>query len=311
MKEEEIIRLIKDLLAGQLSWKEKEDLARYRPVEERMKRQWSHVSYTASDKEMGERVWKRLETYRKRTHASRYLLSFQRFLVAASILLFVVGGGIWLLMQSRQSTIRYINFTADKALMYMLPDSSQIWMQPGSNIRYAEKFGNQREVWLEGEALFDVTKGKKQNFIVHIPKAFIEVKGTSFQVRKNKQNKNEITLFEGKINFNVEATKKYVAMQPLERLIHDPETADIMMEKVEHINWENGRYLFTDITLVQLIEIINDRYGSRISLGKDVNKEYKYSGSLYHDELLDDVIKKICYSMSLKVEKNGEEILIY
>ena len=156
-----------------------------------------------------------------------------------------------------------------------------------------------------------MTKGKKQHFIVHIPKAFIEVKGTSFQIRKNKNNKNEITLFEGKVEFNIHSTNQCIAMNPLDKIIYDPETADITLEKVEHVNWENGRYLFTDITLTQLIEIINDRYGSQITLGKEVNKDYKYSGSLYHDEPLENVIRKLCYSMSLKVEKKGEEILIY
>ena len=61
--------------------------------------------------------------------------------------------------------------------MYILPDSSKVWLETGCNIRYAKNFESQREVWLEGEALFDVTKRKKQHFIVHIPKAYIEVNG--------------------------------------------------------------------------------------------------------------------------------------
>ena len=56
----------------------------------------------------------------------------------------------------------------------------------GDRLQYTlrKNFESQREVWLEGEALFDVTKRKKQHFIVHIPKAYIEVKGTSFQNQK-------------------------------------------------------------------------------------------------------------------------------
>ena len=150
--------------------------------------------------------------------------------------MFVIAGSLWLLKQNWESTTEYISFTADKALMYMLPDSSKVWMKTGSNIRYAQNFGSQREVWLEGEALFDVTKGKKQHFIVHIPKAFIEVKGTSFQIKKNKYNKNEITLFEGEVEFNIQSTNQCIAMNPLDKIIYDPETADITMEKVEHMN---------------------------------------------------------------------------
>lgn len=311
MKTKEVNKLIKGLLTDKLSWEEKEKLSRYKPIEERMKRQWKHVVENPEDREMGERVWKRLEACRKMTKPTRYHFTFQHFTIAASIILFVMAGSLWFLKQNRESTTEYIGFTADKALMYMLPDSSKVWMGTGSNIRYAKNFESQREVWLEGEALFDVTKGKKQHFIVHIPKAFIEVKGTSFQVKKNKYNKNEITLFEGKVEFNVESTNKRVAMQPLEKITHDPETADITLEKVEHVNWENGRYLFTDITLDKLIEIINDRYDSQITLGKDVNKKYKYTGSLYHDEPLENVINKLCYSMSLSIKKKEQEILIY
>lgn len=40
-------------------------------------------------------------------------------------------------------------------------------------------------------------------------------------------------------------------MKSKEKIIYDPETANIVLEKVEHIKWENGRYLFTDITLEQ------------------------------------------------------------
>lgn len=311
MEKKEVNKLIKGLLTDKISWEEKEKLSQYKEVEERMKRQWRHVAENPEDREMGERVWKRLEECRRVTKPTRYHLSFQRLAVAASILLFIMAGSLWLLKQSGESTTKYIGFTADKALMYMLPDSSKVWMQTGSNIRYAKNFESRREVWLEGEALFDVTKGKKQHFIVHISKAFIEVKGTSFQIRKNKNHKNEITLFEGKVEFNVQNTSHCIAMKPMEKIIYDPETADITLEKVEHINWENGRYLFTDITLAQLTEIINDRYSSQITLGKNVNKKYKYSGSLYHNEPLENVIRKLCYSMSLKAEKKGEEILIY
>lgn len=73
----------------------------------------------------------------------------------------------------------------------------------------------------------------------------------------------------------------------------------------------NGRYLFTDITLEQLIDIINHKYDSTIVLGKNINKQYKYSGSLYQNESLENVIKKICYSMSLTVENKGDKIFIY
>lgn len=311
METKEVNKLIKGLLTDKLSWEEKEKLSQYKPIEERMKRQWKSASSNPEIQAMGERVWRRLEKESGITQNTRYHLPFQHFVVAASIILFIVGGSLWLLKQNWKDTTEYINFTADKSLMYMLPDSSKVWMEPGSHIRYAKDFESLRKVWLEGEALFDVTKGKKEHFIVYISKAFIEVKGTSFQISKNKHHKHEITLFEGKIDFNIQSTKQCIAMKPMEKIIYDLETANIVLEKVEHIKWENGRYLFTDITLEQLIDIINHKYDSTIVLGKNINKQYKYSGSLYQNESLENVIKKICYSMSLTVENKGDKIFIY
>ena len=311
MEKKEVNRLINNLLTAQLNWEEKEKLSRHKLVEERMKRQWRHATENPKDWEMGKRVWERLEKCRKRIKPTRYRFSFQRFVIAASIILFVIAGSLWLLKQNRESTTEYIVFTADKALMYILPDSSKVWLETGCNIRYAKNFESQREVWLEGEALFDVTKRKKQHFIVHIPKAYIEVKGTSFQIKKNRHNNNEITLFEGKVEFNVQATNQCITMKPKEKIIYDPETANVILEKEKYIHWKDGRYLFTDIALDNLIEIINAKYDSQITLGKNVNKKYKYSGSIYHNEPLENIIKKLCYSMSLKIEKKGELILIY
>lgn len=310
MELKEVNRLKKGLLTDNISWKEKCELAHDGSIEKKMRQHWDAVNDESCDPAMGERIWRNMEKSRRMEMQRRHF-SFRHYLVAASVILFVVGGSLWLLKQTRNVTPEYINFMADKSLMYMLPDSSKIWMQNGSAIRYAKEFESHREVWLEGEGLFDVTKGKKNNFKVYLSNAFIEVKGTSFLVKKNLQNKNEITLFEGKVDFNVNSTGKRVAMKPMEKIIYDSETAEVTLEKEEHVNWDNGRYLFTDITLEQLVEMINLKYDSHIVLGKNINKTHRYTGSIYHGEPLDKIIDKLCYMMGLKVEKHGEEILIH
>ncbi|QIU96382.1 FecR family protein [Bacteroides faecium] len=312
MEKNEVNRLIKGLLADKLDWDEKKKLSQHKLIEERMKRQWKHTTSESSEQEMKERIWQRLENCRKATQTRTYTFSFRQFLVAASILLFTIGGSLWLMKHYANSPKpEYINFTAEKALLYILPDSSHVWMQPKSRICYAKDFEKQREVWLKGEALFDVTKGKKNNFRVHIPKAYIEVKGTSFSVKNKRKDKNEIILYEGKIDFNIKNASHSISLKPKDKIIYNPETTEIEIETVNHTRWENGRYLFTDITLEELVEIINQKYTSRLVLAKEINKQYKYTGSLNYDEQLEDVIKKICYSMSLKAEKKGEEILIH
>lgn len=310
MKDLKVNRLKKGLLTDKLSWEEKEKLSKQSSVEMKMKQQWESIADEPCDPEMGVRIWRRLEKSRKE-QPQRHRFSFHPYLVAASILLFVVGGGLWMMKQNWNAKPEYIHYMADRALMYLMPDSTKIWMQAGSKICYAKEFEDYREVWLDGEALFDVTKGRKNNFKVHLSKAFIEVKGTSFLVKKDMNDINEITLFEGKVDFNIINSDTHIAMKPMEKIIYDPKTVEVTLEKVEHMNWDNGRYQFTDIMLEQLIEMINQKYDSHIVLGKNINKTHRYTGSISHGESLDKIIEKLCYTMGLKVEKQGEEILIH
>lgn len=69
----------------------------------------------------------------------------------------------------------FIKVIAQQNQMHVLPDSTKVWMESGSSIKYTKAF-NKREVWLEGNSFFEVYKHEGSFFQVHINKAFIEVK---------------------------------------------------------------------------------------------------------------------------------------
>ena len=172
--------------------------------------------------------------------------------------------------------------------MYTLPDSSKVWMEPGSSIQYTKSFNKERKVWLSGNSLFEVYKHEGSTFQVYIDKAFIEVKGTCFHIKQTDAEKNEITLFRGKIEFN----------------------AEMRVEQITNIKWENGKYNFTDIPLQELISIINQMYNSDVTLAKGINHESAFTGSIRYDEPLEDVVNKICFTLNLNKEEHANKIII-
>ena len=151
---------------------------------------------------------------------------------------------------------------AQQNQMHVLPDSTKVWMESGSSIKYTKAFNKKREVWLEGNSFFEVYKHEGSFFQVHINKAFIEVKGTCFLVKQDDIKQNEITLFHGKIEFNVESTGKKIVMQPLQKVTYNVDNAQTQIENISNISWENGRYNFEDVPLTQLIETVNQKYGN-------------------------------------------------
>jgi transmembrane sensor len=82
-----------------------------------------------------------------------------------------------------------------------LPDGTEIVMKTGTTIRLAREFnGKARELWLEGEALFDVTVDAGKPFIVHTRNLKILVLGTRFRVDADpKTPGEEVDLLSGKL----------------------------------------------------------------------------------------------------------------
>ncbi len=81
-----------------------------------------------------------------------------------------------------------INASA-RPLLVNLPDQSTVILQPGGRLRYADPFtGGRREVFLAGEAFFEVTKNPHQPFLVYAGKLVTKVLGTSFHVAANPQD---------------------------------------------------------------------------------------------------------------------------
>ncbi|MCK5702595.1 MAG: FecR domain-containing protein, partial [Cyclobacteriaceae bacterium] len=83
-----------------------------------------------------------------------------------------------------------------------LPDGRKIWLNAGSKLRYPQNFTkNERAVFLEGEAFFDVAKDKNRQFLVRTSDLIVKVFGTKFNVKSYPdENAVETTLVEGSIS---------------------------------------------------------------------------------------------------------------
>jgi transmembrane sensor len=98
-----------------------------------------------------------------------------------------------------------------------LPDSTVVWLNAGSRIRYAENFvQKKREVYLEGEAFFSVKHDAEHPFIVHAGTIAVRALGTQFNVQAYPgEKKIETTLISGKVQITM-------AEKPDQRIILDP-----------------------------------------------------------------------------------------
>lgn len=300
-------KLIKRLLSNKLSVKERRSYADMESINKELKKQWDGAGKELVDLKIKEQIWKNVKTKCDKGKSGKVHLELSYLTtIAASVALII--GIFWLYTLSNKTQAKeLINIIATNSRLYVLPDSTKVWMEAGSSIQFHKAFDKDRNVWLSGNSLFEVRKQKEGNFIVHINKAYIEVKGTCFSVKQDKTERNEITLLHGKIELNIETTGKKIVMQPLQKVLYNPNNAQTKITEIYNVNWENGKYNFKDTPLPQLIQIINQIFNANILIDSEVGQQSAFTGSIRYDESLNDVIDKICFSLNLESESmNGK-----
>ncbi len=141
-----------------------------------------------------------------------------------------------------------------------LADGTRVWMNSDSKLKYPVKFlGNERKVFLEGEAYFEVVKDAEP-FIVSTLLGDIRVLGTSFDVKAyREEEKMYTTLVSGKVCFQ---GQEKLEIDPGEQVVA---TADGKVEKRtvdinEYIGWKNGVYIFKDQPLERIMNDLSRWY---------------------------------------------------
>ncbi len=304
--------LTKKLLRGEASTEEMKELSEWEIVSDKMKSQLSQAATDEANEEIGKRIWKKIDKKCNNTKQRSLLRPLHRQMIAAACtILFLAAGTFWLFQKEAPTAIeKYTTIIAKSSRFYILPDDSKVWMQAGSSIRFNQQFTTGREIWLAGESTFEVTKRNEEPFKVHIDPAFVEVKGTVFQVRNRKKEQSEVTLFSGKVDFNTTTGKK-IEMSPRQRVIYQPAKDDITIKDIGNISWEDGLYKFTDIPLDSLIEVIEDIYDTPVALASGINRKHLFTGAIKYDDPILKVIEKICFNMHRTYTLQNENILIH
>jgi len=161
----------------------------------------------------------------------------------------------------------------------MLPDGSKAWISNNSIIKYPDKFvHNIRELYLSGEAYFEVTKDIKKPFIVNIGSDRIKVLGTKFSVSAYPEDSIiRADLLSGKIQLDIKTGEndnnyKSYTIKPSHSLVYEKTSGDVSSSVIPEgffDYWEKGVYKFTDESLEKLAQKIDRIYNIKIVFEND------------------------------------------
>jgi transmembrane sensor len=258
-----------------------------------------------------------------------------RALVAASAILIV--GLTWeLLNKNKQVPDNKLTTVAtgpkeSKSTM-TLPDGSIVRLNAKSKVSYAEGFGKTtREVFLNGEAYFEVTHNEAIPFIVHTGEADIKVLGTKFNVRNySNEHKMEAALLTGSIELTLHAdTKHKVLLKPSEKIIVKknaegdaaimPSGVDKKVEltsiKVQdsvivETSWLNDKMAFYDKPFSEIALDLERQFDVKIEFKNKAASGFKYTG-VYDEDNAEDILKILQMIKPFHYTLNNKQITIY
>jgi ferric-dicitrate binding protein FerR (iron transport regulator) len=201
----------------------------------------------------------------------------------------------------------------------ILPDNTMIYLNAGSEIRYSINGKNGiREVFLTGEAWFQVTKNNKKPFVVHTPYYHINVTGTEFNVKAYTED-NEITttletgavLITSAENFKIQNNQ---VLKPGEQLVYNKEKNSIEIKKVRtnyFTAWKDNKLIFINMKLKELIQLLERKYGVDIEVNDESILDFHYDGTIRNETIL-EVMEILKHSLPIdyKIEEQKLYIII-
>jgi len=195
----------------------------------------------------------------------------------------------------------------------ILPDSTKVWLNSGSQIKYASGYDSQnRDVYIKGECYFEVTKDVHKPFVVHGKDLQVKVYGTHFNVKENDAHEqSEVTLVEGKVEVLDTDSKSLAYLKPGEQLTLKGRNCQVNQANNPEalIAWTHGILVFEDMPFEQVVEYLESWYGVSINLAESLYSNYRYTFKL-KTESLREVLDLISVITPIQYKIEGEQVYI-
>lgn len=264
------------------------------------------------------RLWRKIEQNNLNPKLkTRYLSSFVK--IAAALILGLFIGVYTSSLKVKEKEPEYYAAHSPKGSVseMILPDGSVIFLNADSRIKYSMQ-GEKgiREVFLDGEAWFEVAKNKEKPFVVHTNSYKVSVIGTQFNIKAYGSEKEVVTtLEEGSVAIQSGNNFKFIedkVLKPGEQLIFNTETREALIKTVNtkrFTSWKDNKLIFINMELKDLIVLLERKYGVEIEV---INKEIldlHFDGTLKNESIIEilDILKK---TLPLEYNIVGQKIEI-
>lgn len=217
----------------------------------------------------------------------------------------------------------------------VLPDSSVATLNANSMIQYPAEW-EERKVWLQGEAFFDVKKImlydgmenandrgphlsdqrqanlEKVKFTVHTEDVTVEVLGTQFNVN-HRRGKTAVVLSSGKVKLTAHTRQDTgIEMLPGDYVSFSEEQRTFERKQVhaeDYSAWKQNQLVFRNASFTEIATVLKDNYGLPTEFKDPDIARFRYTGTTPADNL-NELFTKLSLLFPVKIDRMGNQIII-
>lgn len=195
-----------------------------------------------------------------------------------------------------------------------LADGTKIWLNADSELRFPVEFiGNNRKVFLKGEAYFKVAKDNEKQFIVNSFGQEVKVYGTEFNVNAYHERMIKTVLVEGSVGVAMKLFDVEEKMQPGELFTANCKNGSTSKQNVDvypYIAWKDGNFIFRNERLEDIMQRLERWYQIKVFFADHEAKEQLLVGDMKRYDSIDKLLYFIQKGTNVQFDINGDIIIV-
>lgn len=195
----------------------------------------------------------------------------------------------------------------------ILADGTAVWLNSDSELSYPTAFaGQKREVFLRGEAYFDVKPDSLHPFIVHVDEVRIQVLGTQFNINTYAEGSIKTVLVEGSVDLRNRAGE-HVVLTP--NRMADYRTVEGRFELTDvdvqpHVAWREGNFIFQSESLESIMNKLSVWYDLNVFYANEGLRDIRLSGNLERFSDVGKLFSKFEQISEARFKIQGKNVII-
>lgn len=261
-------------------------------------------------------LYKKLDEEKRKQNKILRMHRWMKYAAMIAVILVIGGGsGYWLYQNGNNQHMMVAVANEGIVKEIILPDGTKVWLNNLATLKYPREFSEKaRNVYLDGEAYFEVTKNRHKPFTVQSDAMRVRVLGTTFNFKCDKNYRiAEVTLIEGEIEVKGNKEEGQIILAPGQRAELNKNNGRLTVKQVNakmDAVWHDNLIPFQKADIFTISKALERFYDIKIILSPDMRADKTYSGVLKKKSTIESVLKSLQNSISIDYKIVGNNIFI-